>query len=103
MLERCSGLRLQHSCERSARMTIRSRREFVTFKHPFSIGSIERLLPEGTYEVVTDEEAIEGLSFAAYRRVATMIIVPVAGSHGAAVEMLSISSVDLANAQRIDA
>jgi hypothetical protein len=60
-------------------------------------------LPEGTYEVVTDEETIEGLSFAAYRRVATMIIVPAAASHGSAVEMVSISSVDLADAQRIDA
>lgn len=84
-------------------MSIRSRREFVTFKHPFRIRSIERLLPEGTYELVTDEELIEGLSFAAYRRVATMMMVPVAGSRSAAVEMLSMSSVDLADAQRVDA
>jgi hypothetical protein len=84
-------------------MTIRSRREVVTFKHPFRIRGIDRLLPEGAYEVVTDEEAIEGLSFAAYRRVATMIVVPVEGSRGAAVEMVSIGSVDLADAQRIDA
>jgi hypothetical protein len=85
------------------RMTIRSRREVITFKHPFRIRGIDRLLPEGAYEVVTDEETIEGLSFAAYRRVATMIVVPVEGSRGAAVEMLSIGSVDLADAQRIDA
>src|ERR1700739_395693 len=84
-------------------MTIRSRREVVTFKHPFRIRGIERLLPEGAYEVVTDEETIEGLSFAVYRRVATMIVVPVEGSRGAAVEMVSIGSVDLADAQRIDA
>ncbi|UFZ02356.1 hypothetical protein LQG66_24060 [Bradyrhizobium ontarionense] len=84
-------------------MSIRSQREFVTFKHPFRIRSIEHLLPEGTYEVVTDDEMIEGLSFAAYRRVATMIIVPVAGSRGAALEMVSVSSVDLADAQRVDA
>lgn len=84
-------------------MTIRSRREVVTFKHPFRIRGIDRLLPEGAYEVVTDEETIEGLSFAVYRRVATMIIVPVEGSRGAAVEMVSIGSLDLADAQRIDA
>lgn len=84
-------------------MTIRSRREVVTFKHAFRIRGIDRLLPRGAYEVVTDEETIEGLSFAVYRRVATMIIVPVEGSRGAAVEMVSIGSVDLADAQRIDA
>jgi hypothetical protein len=84
-------------------MTIRSRREVVTFKHTFRIRGIDRLLPGGAYEVVTDEETIEGLSFAVYRRVATMIILPVEGSRGAAVEMVSIGSVDLADAQRIDA
>ena len=82
-------------------MTIRSRRETVTFKHPFHIRGIERQLPAGAYEVVTDEETIDGLSFAVWRRVATMIIVP--GSRGGVVEMVSIGSVDLADAQAIDA
>ena len=83
-------------------MTIRSRREVVTFKHPFRIRGIDRLLPAGTYEVITDEESIEGLSFAAFRRIATMILVPGAGS-ASVLEMISIGSVDLADAQRIDA
>jgi hypothetical protein len=83
-------------------MTIRSRREAVTFKHPFLIKGIDRLLPAGTYEVITDEEAIEGLSFAAFRRIATMILVPGVTS-ASTLEMISIGSVDLANAQRIDA
>lgn len=82
-------------------MTIRSRREAVTFKHPFRIRGIDRVLPAGTYEVVTDEESIEGLSFAAFRRVATMILVP--GATASMQEMISIGSVDLADAQRIDA
>jgi hypothetical protein len=83
-------------------MTIRSRREAVTFKHQFRIRGIDRLLPAGTYEVITDEEAIEGLSFAAFRRIATMILVPGATS-ASTLQMISIGSVDLANAQRIDA
>ena len=83
-------------------MTIRSRREAVTFKHPFRIRGIERLLPAGTYDVVTDEEAIEGLSFPAYRRVATMITVPSENIRGS-MEMVSIGSIDLANAQAADA
>jgi hypothetical protein len=83
-------------------MTIRSRRETVTFRHPFRIRGVDRLLPPGAYEVVTDEEMIEGLSFAAFRRVATMIMVP-AAAQNAAMEMVSIGSVDLSDAQRIDA
>ena len=83
------------------RVTIRSRREAVTFKHPFRIRGVDRLLPAGTYQVITDEESIEGLSFAAFRRVATMILVP--GASALAQEMISIGSVDLADAQRIDA
>jgi hypothetical protein len=84
-------------------MTIRSRREIVTFKHPFQIRGIDRLLPAGAYEVITDEEMIEGLSFASFRRVATMIMVPAAASRGSTMEMISIGSVDLSDAQRIDA
>lgn len=85
-------------------MTIRSRREIVSFKHPFQLRGVDRLLPAGAYayEVITDEEMIEGLSFASFRRVATMIMVPAAKSRGS-MEMISIGSVDLSDAQRIDA
>jgi hypothetical protein len=83
-------------------MTMRSRRETITFKHPFRIKGIDRELAPGSYEVITDEEMIEGLSFASFRRVATMIMVP-AASRSAAMEMVSIGSIDLSDAQRIDA
>jgi hypothetical protein len=84
-------------------MTTRSRREDITFKHPFRIKGIDRLLAAGQYQVVTDEEMIEGLSFASYRRVATIIMVPGAPPHASSMEMFSISSIDLADAQRDDA
>ena len=83
-------------------MTTRTRRETFHFNHPFRIEGIDRLMSPGDDEVVTDEEMIEGLSFASYRRVATMSTVPSEGVRGA-TEMLSIGSVDLADAQRIDA
>jgi hypothetical protein len=83
-------------------MTIRSRHETITFKHPVRIRGIERQLPAGRYDVVTDEEMIEGLSFPSWRRVATMITVPSEGVRGA-TEMLSIGSIDLADAQAADA
>ena len=84
-------------------MTMRSRRETITFKHPFRIKGIDRLLPAGAYEVITDEEMIEGLSFASFRRLATMIMVPAAPPRTLTMERISISPVDLADAQRIDA
>ena len=84
-------------------MTTRSRRETVTFRHPFRIKGIDRVLPSGAYEIITDEEMIEGLSFASFRRVATMIMVPAAAPRGATMEMVSIGSIDLADAQRLDA
>jgi hypothetical protein len=84
-------------------MNTRTRRETVHFKHAFRIKGIDRLLPPGDYQVATDEEMIEGLSFPSFRRVATMIMVPCAPPRQSATEMISIGSVDLADAQRIDA
>lgn len=63
-------------------MTIRSPREPVTFKYPFRIRGIERLLPAGAYQVTTDEQTIEGLTLAAYPRIATMLMVPAEGAGG---------------------
>lgn len=80
-------------------MTLRPRREMVHFRHAFSIKGIDRQLAPGDYEVITDEEMIEGLSFPSFRRVATMIMVP----HRSAIEMISISPVDLSDAQDADA
>jgi len=84
-------------------MTTRSRRETVHFKHPFRINGVDRLLPAGAYEVVTDEEMIEGVSFPCFRRVATMIKVPGPSLNISSMEVISISSVDLSDAQRDDA
>ena len=84
-------------------MTTRSRRELMVFKHPFRIKGIDRLLAAGSYEVVMDEDMIEGLSFPCYRRVATFMIVPAAAPHGSSTEMIAVSSIDLSDAQRNDA
>ena len=59
-------------------------------------------LQAGAYEVITDEEMIEGLSFASFRRVATMIMVPGATPRASSMEMISISAIDLTDAQRAD-
>jgi hypothetical protein len=82
---------------------MRSRRETIHFKHPFRLKGIDRLLSAGAYEVVTDEEMIDGLSFPCFRRIATLIVVPGAAPHRSSMEMISISPIDLSDAQSDDA
>lgn len=54
-------------------MTVRTTRKTVTFVDSFVLGDFDEVLPPGTYDVETDEELLEGLSFHAYRRVLTLI------------------------------
>jgi hypothetical protein len=44
-------------------MTTQTTKSSITFKHEFSIPELDHNLPAGTYEVLTDEELVEGLSF----------------------------------------
>lgn len=55
----------------------------------------------GNYRVVMEEELIEGLSFAAYHRVSTVIFVP--SPSGTAIEMVTIDPADLEATQLRDA
>ena len=84
-------------------MTTRTRRETIHFRHPFQLKGIDRQLAPGAYEIISDEEMIEGLSFPCFRRIATMIMVPGAMPRHSTMEMISISPVDLSDARRIDA
>src|SRR5215213_12022669 len=54
-------------------MTLRTHRETLTFAHPFTLSGVEDVQALGAYTVQTDEELLEGLSFLAYLRVATVI------------------------------
>ena len=82
-------------------MITRTRRKTMKFVHPFFLKGVDRVLPPGEYQVVTDEELIDGLSFPVYRRVSTMIFVP-AQSHRA-LEMVTVDPFDLQAAQVQDA
>ena len=82
-------------------MTIRTRGKTVTFHRPFCLKGVDRLLPAGDYRVMTDEELMEGLTFSAHHRVATVIFVPAAS--GSAIEMVTIMPSDLLVALEQDA
>ncbi len=55
---------------------MRTRQKNVMFTRPFFLSGFERVQPPGTYTIETDEELIPELSFAAYRTVATLILLP---------------------------
>ena len=82
-------------------MLRRSRDRIWTFNRAFALNGVDRMLPAGRYRVVTDEELIEGLSFPAYRRVATMMFVP--GANGSSLEMVTIDPAELQAAHERDA
>lgn len=54
-------------------MLTRSLRSTVVFRRPFMLRGLDRPLPAGIYDVETEEELLEGLSFPAYRRISTTI------------------------------
>jgi len=82
-------------------MTIRTIRRTISFLRPFYLKGVDRVLPPGDYQLMTDEELIEGLSFPAYHRVSTAIFVP--APSGSAIEMVTIDPLDLQAAQDQDA
>jgi len=58
-------------------MTVRTTSKTVTFSRSFTVPGIDGVQVAGTYNVDTDEELLENLSFPAYRRIATWIWLPV--------------------------
>jgi len=76
-------------------MIARTLSKTVVFSKPFLLKGVDRILPAGDYRVVTDEELIEGLSFPAYRRVATMIFLPAQSHRASSIEMVTIDPLDL--------
>lgn len=57
-------------------MSVRTTESTVTFSESFRVADSDEILPPGTYRVVMDDEELPGTSFMAYRRVATMLMVP---------------------------
>lgn len=76
-------------------MNVRTHETMVTFEHPFRIRGTEDVLPPGTYRVMIDEEQILGLSFIAYRRMATMLHTPAVAAPQGRAESLAIDAADL--------
>ncbi|WP_234188166.1 hypothetical protein [Shinella sp. NM-101] len=76
-------------------MTERTTETEITFTHPFRLESLSEPLEAGTYRLVVDEELIEGLSFTAYRRVATHLEIPAISVAMARRQFLQVSPAEI--------
>lgn len=76
-------------------MPTRSTRSIVTFANVFTVGDSLKELPAGTYEIVVEEELLQGLSFRAYRRIATHLMVGGRGREAGQTSMHMITKEDL--------
>ena len=76
-------------------MTIRTSKKTVTFKRPFILGGFDEVLPAGAYDVETDEELLEGISFPAYRRTLTLIHLHAKPRHPGLTQTLTIDPNEL--------
>ncbi len=80
-------------------MTTRTTKTTVTFTRPFSLSGFDGMQPAGSYSVETDEELLDGVSFPAYRRMATMmqlgpIISGKSGTKGNAGGILQVAVIN---------
>jgi hypothetical protein len=83
-------------------MTVRATTKSVTFRRPFTLKGADGLQPAGTYVVETEEEAIPGLSFLAYRRLSTTMILSSRYGGSIARQVVTIDPADLEAAQARD-
>ncbi len=80
-------------------MTLRTHSKTVTFNRSFRLSGLDRELTAGDYQVETDEELLEGISFPVYRRIATLIHLY---AHSGLKQTLSIDPLELDAALRRD-
>jgi hypothetical protein len=83
-------------------MSTRSSERTLTFRQPFNLSAVEGPLPAGSYWVITDEEALEGLSFGAWRRTHTLLLLPANSLPGKAREVVPVDPDELAAAFAAD-
>ena len=84
-------------------MTIRTSEKTVTFKFPFTLRELSEAQPAGVYSVETDEELLEGMSFPAYKRIATRIRLHESPDHPGVVQIPRIDPIELEAALQRDA
>jgi hypothetical protein len=83
-------------------MALRTTKKTVIFANSFTLGDFDEVLPPGPYDVETDEELLEGLSFHAYRRTLTLIHLPAKSGNPGLSRTLTIDPNELDAALKRD-
>lgn len=76
-------------------MQSRSTSSIVTFYNAFTLRGYQVELPPGDYEVIVEEERLQGISFEAYRRTGTFLMVRGHGKHVGQTTLQAIAQADL--------
>jgi hypothetical protein len=69
---------------------VRTTETTITFRRPFTLSALDKAQPAGTYRVVTEEEEIDGLSFVAFRRTATLLHLPALATASATRQVVTV-------------
>lgn len=76
-------------------MTTRTAVTTVTFRHSFRLTPAAGPLPAGTYRLIVDEEELQGVSFLATRRTATMLQIPAISAASGSTEEVVVDPAEL--------
>lgn len=76
-------------------MTLKTTRTTLTFAAPFTIRGADGVQPAGDYDVLTEDELIDGVSCIAYRRVATILCLPSLSSPQTNSQLVPVTQTDL--------
>jgi hypothetical protein len=83
-------------------MTVRTTSKSVIFRRTISLRGADGLQPAGTYVVEAEEAAIPGLSFLAYRRLSTTMMLSTRYGGAVVRQMITIDPADLEAAEARD-
>jgi hypothetical protein len=83
-------------------LSTRTKHYTVHFAAPFALSGLDEIQPPGDYAIDEDEQLIDGISWLAYRRVATFIHLPAISSSSMTSQLVAIDPYELAVALQQD-
>jgi hypothetical protein len=84
-------------------MTVQTTSKTVTFIYSFNLSGMDEMQPAGTYTVEMDEELLQTLSLPAYKRIATLIRLPVRPRSTVVAQIVEVDPLELTAALARDA